>query len=310
MFASQTLSPNKARLAPGGQRILASDPFYLVSSQVTIPNVPAYNWYRGCGPTSVGMVLGYWNTHGYPGLIGGNSTYQNESVDSAVASPEHYQDYSLPIDYAPNLLPDKSTLGGAHPSNSIADFMNTSWSSRYNYYGWSWFGDVGPSWVQYVSWKRPEYVATSKDHIFNAGAWNAYKEQIDQGKPVVLLVDSDGDGVSDHFVTGIGYDEVDSTYGVHDTWDVSTHWYPWIRMTAGIPWGVLGFTSFDISRNTTIVTLLAPQDGSVLGGVSIGFTWHPWQGQWSIGSRYLRNIWFHRSVLRCECRNGYGGHRQ
>ncbi len=245
-----------------------------VSSQVTIPNVPAYNWYRGCGPTSVGMVLGYWNTHGYPGLIGGNSTYQNESVDSAVASPEHYQDYSLPIDYAPNLLPDKSTLGGAHPSNSIADFMNTSWSSRYNYYGWSWFGDVGPSWVQYVSWKRPEYVATSKDHIFNAGAWNAYKEQIDQGKPVVLLVDSDGDGVSDHFVTGIGYDEVDSTYGVHDTWDVSTHWYPWIRMTAGIPWGVLGFTSFDISRNTTIVTLLAPQDGSVLGGVSIGFTWH------------------------------------
>ncbi|KAF5430822.1 Peptidase C39 like family protein [Candidatus Methanophagaceae archaeon] len=31
-----------------------------------INDVPNYPWYRGCSPTAAGMVLGYWESHGYP----------------------------------------------------------------------------------------------------------------------------------------------------------------------------------------------------------------------------------------------------
>lgn len=106
------------------------------ATQVVVPGVPAYLWRCRCGPTAVGMVVGYWDSNGYPGLIAGSAPSQTGAVDSAIATPEHYDDYSLPLDHRPNLLADKSTLGGAHSSNSIPDFMNTSWSSRGDYYGW------------------------------------------------------------------------------------------------------------------------------------------------------------------------------
>jgi len=33
-----------------------------------ISDVPAYEWYLGCSPTAAGMVLGYWDSHGYSNL--------------------------------------------------------------------------------------------------------------------------------------------------------------------------------------------------------------------------------------------------
>ncbi len=32
-----------------------------------------YQWYRGCSPTASAMVLGYWDTHGYPNFPSGNT---------------------------------------------------------------------------------------------------------------------------------------------------------------------------------------------------------------------------------------------
>ena len=36
---------------------------------VTISDVPSYKWYHGCGPTAAGMIIGYWDAHGYDNLI-------------------------------------------------------------------------------------------------------------------------------------------------------------------------------------------------------------------------------------------------
>ena len=107
-------------------------------SAVIISGVPAYLWHRGCGPTSLGMLIGYYDTQGLSDLINGDASTQTNSVDDAIANEEHYNDYSLPLDYYPNLEQDKSDLGGAHTANCMADFMETSWSSESNYWGWSW----------------------------------------------------------------------------------------------------------------------------------------------------------------------------
>jgi len=54
--------------------------------EVVIDGVPAYNWYRGCGPTAEGMVFGYYDTHGFPDLLPGNGAYQTPAIDQAIAS--------------------------------------------------------------------------------------------------------------------------------------------------------------------------------------------------------------------------------
>lgn len=38
-----------------------------------ISGVPGYMWYLGCSPTASAMVLGYWDGHGYPNYLTGNT---------------------------------------------------------------------------------------------------------------------------------------------------------------------------------------------------------------------------------------------
>ena len=240
-------------------------------TQVTIAGVPSYLWHHGCGPTAVGMVVGYYDGNGFADLVAGDASTQTDAVNTMIASTEHYNDYSLPLDYAPNLLPDKSSLGGAHSSNCVADFMNTSWSSRYNYYGWSWSSDIGSSFGKYVALVNATYIVSTADFYYSTGSWAQYTQEIDAHRPVVLLVDSDGDGATDHFVTGIGYDQADSTYGVYNTWDTQVHWYPWHGMKSGSPWGIFDFTRFTLSppNNWIVVSQSSlPDFGSVIVGTS------------------------------------------
>lgn len=67
-----------------------------------------------------------------------------------------------------------------------------------------------------------------------------------------MLVDSDGNGNTDHFVTGIGYDESNSTYAIYDTWDNNIHWYQWRGMSSSYSWGIYGFNILEIDCILTI----------------------------------------------------------
>jgi len=110
-----------------------------------VAGVPAHLWRHGCGPTALGMVIAHWAVNGFPQLVPG------DAVD-AIASSGHYQDYSCPIDYWPDLLADRSQSGASRPHDCVADFMRCSWSSRDNRYGWSWASDMGPAFVAYANW--------------------------------------------------------------------------------------------------------------------------------------------------------------
>lgn len=228
------------------------------TSSMKVLSVPAYLWHHGCGPTAVGMVVGYWDGNGYPDLVPGDASTQTSAVDDMIADDDqdpdcdaagsnHYQDYSCPIDAYPQLYTDLSELGGAHTSNCVADFMETSWSSRENRYGWSWNTDVPGSFVDYVNLVAPEYGPTAANYYYTAFPFTMFQQEIDNGRPVVLLVDSDGNGSTDHFVPAIGYDDVTNEYACLNTWDLSIHWYPWRLMSAGDPWGIFSIAVFDLA---------------------------------------------------------------
>ena len=217
-------------------------------TQVVISDVPIYIWHHGCGPTALGMVVGYYDAKGYSDLIDGDASIQGSNTNDAMANNEHYNDYSLPIDYYPDLYQDKSELGGAHADNCMADFMETSFSSESNRYGWSWSNKIDDAFYYYAQMKNSSYTINSSYDYFSAFSWVNYKNEIDANRPVVLLVDTDGDGSTDHFVTGIGYDNSNSNYAIYDTWDSQIHWYPWQEVASGNTWGIYGFNIFVLSN--------------------------------------------------------------
>ena len=232
----------------------------VTETQVVIPGVPVYWWHHGCGPTAVAMVIGYWDGNGFPNLVPGDASTQTSAVNAMIADDggnpdcsapdgDHYQDYSCPIDYRPNLLTDRSEIGGAHSSNCVADFYKTSWSSENNFYGWSWFSHTPASFVGYVNWVEPQYIPSAKNHFYSSFSWNSYTLKIDAGRPAVLLVDTNGDGVTDHFVTGVGYDTATTQYGVYTTWQedgTNVRWFQWRGLEVGNTWGIYGMTFFQM----------------------------------------------------------------
>ncbi len=117
------------------------------SAQVVLTDVPDYMWYRGCGPTSAGMVIGYWDGKGFDALVSGSAATQTASVNAMISSAGNYNDYYLPYDVYLVLLPDKSELplGDEHINDSVADFMKTSQSYHYNRSGWSWWSSNNSS---------------------------------------------------------------------------------------------------------------------------------------------------------------------
>ena len=232
------------------------------------------------------MVIGYWDGKGFDDLIPGSAATQTADVYQAIASgggsasprpagsEQHYEDYASPEDDNPTMLDDDVIQKNRtpHPDNSVADFMRTSRSTASNYYGWSWSSDVPPAFNGYVSLRSPYYVPTTSTYRFGTTlTFDVVKREIDAGRPMVFLVDSDGDGKTDHFVTVIGYnDGPPQTYIYRDTWDWSAHESEFRVMSSDYPWGVWSGWSFSI-RNT-FVFLSEPEGGTFQVGGSHSWT--------------------------------------
>jgi len=230
---------------------------------VVISNVPAYIWHHGCGPTAAGMVIGYWDGQGFEALVPGDASTQTAAANAMIASEgpaSNYTDYCEPLDYSgthPSPLPDRSELptGDEHPDNCVADYMKTSQSYHYNYYGWSWFSHVGQALESYVNLVgQGLYQATTSNlYMYSGLDWSSLRAEIDGGHPMVFLVDTDGNGSTDHFVTVIGYDTVGAVpkYACLNTWDGDIHWFDFAQIAPGQPWGIFGAVTFRIESLVT-----------------------------------------------------------
>jgi hypothetical protein len=226
-----------------------------------IGGVPGYLWRHGCGPTAAGMVIGYYDGQGFPSLIPGDASTQTSAVSQAIATGSgaatHYSDYSQPIDSSPGpLLDDKSEppSGDEHPSDCLADFMQTSWSSRNNYYGWAWFSDADNCLLGYVNYVNTAYgaayQAASWNETWGGFTWTKFKAEIDADRPMVFLVDTDANGSTDHFVTAIGWRDINGyeEYACLDTWNspATIRWERFRQLGSGVSWGIYGATYFQI----------------------------------------------------------------
>jgi len=256
----------------------------------TIAGVPGYAWRHGCGPTAVGMVAGYWDTHGYPDLFPGDASTQTDDVNQGVASEgsgvrgsgtqRHYEDYSLPMDSDTAMIPDSSQTypTGCHRDDCIADFMHTSWSLDGNKYGWSWSSQVLPSYTSYVALRNPSYSFACSSYYMSGGSlsWSVLTNEIAHHRPMVFLVDSDGDGNTDHFVTVVGYsDGPPAQYGCLDTWYPydQVRWCTFQGMSSSYAWGVWGGWSFKPTTAPTVAPIILGDLTLQAGGViQFGFT--------------------------------------
>jgi hypothetical protein len=265
------------------------------SASKTISGVPGYAWRHGCGPTALGMVLGYYDGQGFSDLFPGDAATQTSDVDQGIASEgsgtrgsgaqKHYEDYSLPDDSAAATpIPDSSETypTGCHANDSIADFMHTSWSYEDNFYGWSWSNSIGLACVLYVTLQNDGYVPSVLGWDGSL-PWSVLTSEIDNNRPMVFLVDTDGNGGTDHFVTVVGYsDGPPRQYGCLDTWYPydEVRWCQFRTMASGVPWGVWGGWAFRLQFSLEVSAVngsvdKSPNRSAFDSGESVTLTPHP-----------------------------------
>ncbi len=249
---------------------VVSTPLGKSDTGIMIANVPSYEWRHGCGPTALGMMVGFWDVNGFDDLIPGSASTQTVAVIQAIASggdfpspypagsEQHFEDYARPKDDEALLLQDDvaQQQRAPHTDNCIADFMRTSRYSANNFYGSSGAGDVIRAFTGYVALRSTKYVPTAQSYSFGSTlTFDVLKQEILAGRPMVFLVDSTGDGKTDHFVTVIGYDEgPPQSYIYYDTWKVhlgQPQEAQFRAMSSAYQWGVWGGWSFNLAVETT-----------------------------------------------------------
>ncbi len=219
--------------------------------------VPAYTSIHGCGPTAAGMIIGYYDGQGFDDFIPGDASTQTTAVNQAIATdagpgPDHFSDYSLPIDYLGFILPDKSELplGDEHASNCLADFLRTSWSIDNMPYRGTYFLNLDNGLTEYTDWVNTTQGVDYQVHAYieywpdSFVSWERFTNEISHDRPMILFVDIDGNGYGDHFVTAIGWrnDQLLEQYACLDTSGTGIRWE--VFLEAGYEWGIVGAVYF------------------------------------------------------------------
>jgi len=184
------------------EKEMAGSSSYSTSSTVvkSISGVPNYIWRNGCAPIAAGMVLGYWDSHGYPNFPG-KTTLIDELADSMGTS-------DWPRGYGATWPWDIDTgIQAVCVMHSYIDF------------------DVSNIFNSSVTWdavknevnvNRP-FVLSMLHGGTAVGNSQAYNEH-----SVTCMGYSDGDGNNDYLL-------------LHDTWDNTTTRY----LAYGSWWGAM-----------------------------------------------------------------------
>ncbi len=205
-----------------------------VDAAVVLSDMPAYNWYHGCGPTAAASVFGHWDLNGYGNLFdasGWDEVRFTVNVQDQISSPEHNTRYD----------PDPDLDKPVYEWNSIADWFRTSVNQPY---GWSWQSDADDAFIGYADYRGYQFDSWYEN--WSQFSWSDLVSEIDAGRPMMFLVDSDGNGGTDHFVPVFGYDDREADglwYALYTTWseDEKVEWQRFQGM--GNDWGI-GYATF------------------------------------------------------------------
>ena len=89
-----------------------------------ISGVPAYLWRCGCAPTAAGMVLGYWDSHGYPNFPGEATLIADLAFAMHTGVPPRSPNSTYDIDVAPGI---EEVCANNGYGNFGAYFQHISW---------------------------------------------------------------------------------------------------------------------------------------------------------------------------------------
>jgi hypothetical protein len=148
---------------------------------------------------------------------------------------------------------------------------------------------VGPAFVDYAESRLSAVTAAYRDYYYGSSGASALtfallKQEIDAGRPLVICVDSSGDGRTDHAVAGIGYREISGypEYACWDTWSSIVRWERFSGVSTSYDWGVSSATTFSLAESGSpppVVDGTAPVtsvdgagDGWNRTGVTLTFT--------------------------------------
>ena len=209
----------------------------VLAGPITLTGVPSYSWYHGCAPTAAASVFGYWDIHGYPNLFtaSGVDVYLTSYVQDQISSPAHNAKYDP--------TPDRTDLP-APPATSIADFMQTSVDPLgYGATGGNRIDDGLTGYASYRGYKFDAYNFYTDWHMDKLFSWTGLVAEISAGRPMVFIVDCDGDRIVDHAIPVLGYDDRGTGgqwYGYYTTWseDETVSWAQYHTPTSGDPWGI------------------------------------------------------------------------
>jgi hypothetical protein len=228
----------------------------VASQPVVLDQVPAYDWYHGCTPTSVASILGYWDLHGHPGYFdaeGWDQLRLTASVQDEISSPTHNARYDS--------SPDDLTQPDAGDT-SIADFLHTSEGSLG--FGWTWLSLIDSGIENYAALRGDPIDARSES--FAAFSWDEFTREIDDGRPMIFNVDTTADGIVDHTVPVLGYDDRGDGgrwFGAYTTWteDETVEWFQFRPEAAGSDWGVDSVVFIQPLPDAPSATVLATAHG-------------------------------------------------
>lgn len=241
-------------------------------------NVPDYDWWYGCSPTSAGMMMAYYDINGYDGLLYDNlipggkaesSTFPSMPgqwdylAQAAIASPGHVRDFYFSGD---NRYGDD--VGGTrHDFDSLADFMGTSQDSAGNANGWTtfWFYDGGfpvhaaDIYAEGACYYESDGMFGMWEYFNYAGYGNGTPDGNFFSQYTDTHIGSNGFSFADymaeidegrvvmihvdeHSMLGYGYDETDDTMYLYDTWSAGPHTMSWGSYNGLQLYGVTCFT--------------------------------------------------------------------
>jgi hypothetical protein len=219
--------------------------------------------YVGCGPTTAAMIFGYIdartpNTFNFltnnNGLDTANSlhgsTYMNTDANGFGSQ---YNIESGIEKYAadrPWIINSNGSPFGFEAQRELVNVMlhvsptNTSPNSTWDTYGpfqapgpnYPYY-DSGPvpsfspnasaSWRSYAAWTNDAnfyYQNSSGWHINDVLFENWALTRLQNSIPIMLTVDSNGDGSGDHWIPMVGYDSDTHKYAYYNTYDLNLHW--------------------------------------------------------------------------------------
>jgi hypothetical protein len=219
----------------------------------TSPPPGGYPEVIGCGPTSGVMIL---ETFDNQGLTGGSPL-----ITSPLADAWTMHDSYMGTDAFGFGPPSQFHFGVeqfALDRGWVVDAVIHVEPTTFNPADWPAY-TVGPDLATDAT-----FWDTSTWDINDSAFLAFLAVEIDAGRPVVMTVDSDGDGGDDHWMVGAGYDMATGQWAGYNTWDSSLHWYD--VESAFIPGNTMG-----IGFIRTFAFIPEPGTAFLVGVGLIGF---------------------------------------